>query len=149
MQISIRNINKDHITNKELRTACRFFLQELLHPKTIENLVIHIKMFKRMDEKGFTIWLDKPDKPRAFDIALSPKYKRKTTLLTLAHECVHVYQFATGLLKDQTTRSNMRWAKKELDHEKIDYYDAPWEIEAYGREWGLYQKYMDVKYILK
>jgi len=55
-------------------------------------------------------------------------------LITLAHEMVHVKQYAKGQLKLKTTRRGntfFTWLGKKY---KGEYYDLPWEIEAFSRE---------------
>jgi hypothetical protein len=51
--------------------------------------------------------------------------------LTLAHEFVHVKQFARGQLK--TARGRVRWAGKPVK-EGLDYLSQPWEVEAFSRQ---------------
>jgi hypothetical protein len=50
---------------------------------------------------------------------------------TVAHEMVHVKQYAKGELTEQS------WQGK-LINPKQEYWDQPWEIEAHGREVGLF-----------
>ena len=52
---------------------------------------------------------------------------------------VHVKQWARGELKDVMKGYSLcKWKGKVFDTDKVEYYDAPWEIEAFGREYGLY-----------
>jgi hypothetical protein len=108
----------------------------------LENIELSIVM-SDIKHKGHIEWLDKPVKPRKFRITLNKHYKKKQTLITLAHEVVHLKQYAKGELTDQTTRNNVRWKKREIDEQTIHYFDLPYEVEAYGREWGLYARYME------
>ena len=36
----------------------------------------------------------------------------------------------------------VRWQGERFDPEDMDYWELPYEIEAYGREKGLYVKFM-------
>jgi hypothetical protein len=73
---------------------------------------------------------------------------------TLGHEMVHVKQHAKNELRTGhvvAARGGLKiyskwmgeiWKPKgKEDH----YFDAPWEIEAYGREVGLFAKWVQYK----
>ena len=62
-------------------------------------------------------------------------------LSTVAHELVHVKQFAKGELYDSTVKDRTRWHGQWMKRTP-DYWDLPWEIEAYGREVGLYTRWV-------
>lgn len=59
-------------------------------------------------------------------------------MMTLAHEMVHVKQFAMGELEE-----NMNVWKGKRFSGKTDYWDTPWEIEAHGREYGLWSRFAE------
>lgn len=142
MLINTYNIRKDVISTKELKEAADFYINLLLKPRQHKNVKLKIVM-ESIPYKAYIEWTDKPVKPKQFKIALSNKYKRKETLIALAHELVHLKQYVIGDLTDETIRSKPKWRKQEIDEEKIHYYDLPYEIEAYGREWGLYSRYQE------
>lgn len=137
MIIRTRNVPKEIIPTVELKEAAEFFIDSLLTKRQSKNLSLNI-VFEDMDIKGYCEWLDKPVKPKEFKIAISKKYKQKTILLTLAHEIVHLKQYTLGELTDQTTKSNVKWKKELINEDSIDYYYLPYEIEAYGLEFGLF-----------
>ena len=57
---------------------------------------------------------------------------------------VHVKQYATGELRDALRGPTLhRWRNKPYDAKVVDYWDHPWEIEAYGREYGLYLRFRE------
>lgn len=67
-------------------------------------------------------------------MALDSKLKLDELFQTLAHEMVHVKQYARGQLKQYKKRNgtvSYTWLGRKYDNE---YYDCPWEIEAYSRE---------------
>ena len=52
---------------------------------------------------------------------------------------VHVKQWVKGEMYEFSSNSNMvRFMKKKYDMNDLDYYDYPWEIEAFGRQLGLF-----------
>jgi hypothetical protein len=60
---------------------------------------------------------------------------------------VHVKQYAKGELKFHE-RGNMVTFQREQYHGD-EYWESLWEIEAYGREVGLYQKFKPTLRLLK
>ena len=94
--------------------------------------------------RGDVEWIDQSDKPREFVIRLDTTMEMKDFLQTLFHEMVHVKQYAKGEFKELATNVNVfRWNGKRIDITKVDYWDQPWEIEALGREEGLYYQFLD------
>lgn len=58
-------------------------------------------------------------------------------LLTLAHEMIHIKQFANGDLKNCTKSSRWKGKYYKMGNSVVDiqeYYNYPWEAEAYGME---------------
>jgi hypothetical protein len=82
-------------------------------------------------------------RPREFKICINSKLCRKKQLLALAHEIVHVKQWSKGEMQD-TMRgpSHIKW-KAEYIPETVHYYDLPWEVEAHGRELGMWVRYTE------
>jgi hypothetical protein len=80
-------------------------------------------------------------KPREFDIEIKRTRGKKTSLITLAHEMVHLKQFAKGELSDD----HNKWMGKRINSDKIEYDDQPWEQEASLTEYTLYTLYQQHK----
>lgn len=131
---------------KILTEAAVFYADKLGITKELQNkLTINVSV-KKVEDRGATYatcYINKT--PVEFDIELNPS-EEISILQTLAHEMVHVKQFATGELRLLTRKgmparwNNVPWNnnKDEVDY----YYDSPWEIEAFGREKGLYIRFM-------
>lgn len=96
---------------------------------------------------GNATWEDENHRPREFTIEVNAdkNLRLRKILETVAHEMVHVKQFAKGEMKDLISRpANIRkWMGKEIDTNAISYWDLPWEIEAYGREAGLFVRWAE------
>lgn len=121
---------------KEIRDAVNFWLPFLLSKRIIDKLDIKIFNRQKLDVRGSAVSDDdKEVHPRKFTIELRANMRRSDLLSTLAHELVHIKQFA----KNQNTMYNTPVVmRKDLsDH----YWFSPAEIEAYGMEVGLYFKY--------
>ena len=85
--------------------------------------------FRRMDNDfnyGYCCHIDDND----FEIDIKRSLRMRDMLITLAHELVHVKQYVEGSLT-QTS---------DID---IDYWDRPSEIEAHGRETGLFIRWCE------
>ena len=51
---------------------------------------------------------------------------------------VHVKQWICGEMYEYVDPNVVRFMKKKVDISNMDYYDYPWEIEAFGRQLGLF-----------
>ena len=64
-------------------------------------------------------------------------------LKTLAHEIVHVKQYVMGELKSRDAGLLYKGTNHEPDN-LMEYFELPYEIEAYGREKGLLYGFLKV-----
>ena len=55
---------------------------------------------------------------------------------------VHVKQFARCELYESTVADKHRWRGEWLNKDP-EYWDQPWEVEAHGKELGLYVRYCE------
>lgn len=132
-----------HCPDKRFRPyiirAINFYAKEL----ALQKLFIKIK-FQKLEDSilAETGPMNKRQSPRrcpnndlhTFEILISSGLTAATILTTLAHEMVHIKQFVFKELNYE----GICWKGEPLP---LDYYDDPSEIEAYGREVGLYHKY--------
>ena len=145
MQLRFKGKNKKvHI--QEFEFAAAFYAEKLMSKRLINKLSINISFDKiPKGVSGLTDPLieygDNP--PRAFDIYIRTSMSRKNQLSTLAHEFVHVKQYARGEISCFLRGTKLKWQKDMICTEKLNYYEYPWEIEAFGREVGLYRMYID------
>jgi hypothetical protein len=79
--------------------------------------------------------------PRDFIIRLDTSLDIRKFVEAIMHELVHVKQYARGELKPINGGMN-KWNKQKYDLDKIDYWETPWEIEAYGRTPGLLYNFL-------
>jgi len=71
-----------------------------------------------------------------FELEIHKGMRLRRLLETVAHEMVHVKQYARKELQQDSV-----WQGKTYNPEKVDYWDLPWEIEAHGREVGLFVRW--------
>lgn len=141
MQIRLFNV-PTKFKAEEIRSALNFFAESLMHKNLCRN--INLRVCFGEDLENTTVWEDDNNRPREFTITVNSRVGYRTTLLTLAHEMVHVKQYATGELRDALRGPTLhRWHNKPYDAKVVDYWDHPWEIEAYGREYGLYLRFRE------
>lgn len=133
-----------------LDRAARFFASQLLHPRTIANIELDIDVLSRLDVDGECVDEDGTRNPRYFTINLR-RQSLDEMIKTLAHEMVHLKQHAKNELRSGfmvASRGGLSMSSKwkgeiwKPGRNEDGYWDAPWEIEAYGREVGLYHKWV-------
>lgn len=69
----------------------------------------------------------------------------KQLLIDFGHELIHVKQYLNCEVFDYTSggiRYKGSYFSSDYNNNIELYYDSPWEIEAYGRESGLYKMYV-------
>ena len=152
-------IVKLHSRNLNLKCKAAIFamadyaLSELIPSKRLrDNLMIDIHM-KHHSNEGEAKLASGTNRyrPRAFKIILDHHRMEKNEmtgetrtdmewfveiLKTLAHEIVHVKQYVLGELKSR----DVGLVYKGINHNAMnlmEYFELPYEIEAYGREKGL------------
>ena len=144
MIVKIKGKN-EKISRKELLIATKYFARSLMTERLCKNLTINLTCDINHYCDGSSVWVDSNHKPREFDIVINARKGKRTQLITLAHEMVHVKQHATSELKSMLMRREERWQGRYIKVDEMHYFEKPWEIEAYGRELGLYQMYMQWK----
>jgi hypothetical protein len=132
---------------REMVESIAEFCIDTMMPRLKDKLDINIKLIPRLTENeglaGDCIWEDPScNRPREFTMRVDCTQSYQAMLETVAHEMVHVKQYARGELKD-LSRSNKycKWHGKEVNYKSVHYYDQPWEIEAHGREKGLFVRW--------
>ena len=135
--------NKMHA--KVLRSALQWYARDLMPQLTTKiklelNIVENLIRDEQMD--AAVTWLENPVKPRKFVMEVDADLGLERTLEMLAHEMVHIKQFATGELVDNPSGKTVKWMGKRVSVRDDDgYWTLPWEIEAYGRQPGLYARF--------
>ena len=109
------------------------FCVKTLMPK-MNNLDITVNL---TTPKGAMGYCCETDDNRTFEIEADKSQSLRNLLETVAHEMVHAKQFARGELYESSRTNKHRWQGRWLSKEP-GYWDQPWEIEAHGRECGLF-----------
>lgn len=126
---------------KRVRSMVEFCADSLM-PRLKHKLDIRVELKTSNgglgENLGTCIWEDTNDRPRSFVIEASSSVNMRTLLITVAHEMVHVKQFARNEQKHMLMVNKVKWMGKTVNTDKVNYWELPWEIEANGRETGLF-----------
>jgi hypothetical protein len=133
---------------KLAKSLAEFCIERLMSFRSSKNLDIRIAfkkfLYKKTESFGETAYYeDSGTPPKDFIIEIDEKLNLRSMLETVAHEMVHVKQWATGEMKETRKSFITKFRKHEVNSEKVDYWDQPWEIEALGREEGLFIKWAE------
>jgi len=125
------------LEKKYVTEAVHFYMAKLIKKPLMKDLVINISC-KRNLKDGDEGWCEvegcnSKNRPIEFSIVIKKDESFRKMLMTLAHECVHVKQYT---LRELSSSHDIFRGKKYKDN--IEYWESPWEIEAFGRERGLY-----------
>lgn len=121
----------------EVEAVVNWMISELM-PRH-RTLDIYVTLRDTLNKDGVLGWC-LPETNREFDLDIHKKVSdydkgKEDFVKTIIHEMVHVWQYATGTLK-QTSGRKLFWKKK--DYSDAPYEDQPWELEAHNMEDELY-----------
>ena len=143
MKVVMLGSKPERITREELKRAVNFFASRLLSPRLSNNILTYVKLRKNlMKRDNVFAWccpIDDHLRPREFEIELDASLPRLTTIRTLAHEMVHVRQWAKDELKDYVTKDT-HWHGSPVSPD-TPYRERPWEVEAYAMQNKLASEY--------
>ena len=130
---------------KLVEIAAWNYAERLMGKRLMKTLYIKIDLHRTLLSKdgmeGSCIWDEWDDlkkTPRDYHIELDSTINLREILINLAHEMVHVKQWVKGEMYEYANPNEVRWMKKKYDMNDMDYYDYPWEIDAFGRQLGLF-----------
>lgn len=120
--------------------AIVYFADSLITRQLSRNLHITIKYKKTENYWGLTSveGYNKSGKPRHFVIEVNRFLNEREKIMTIAHEMVHIKQYAILDLNEEMTL----WRGKSINADKIPYINQPWEKEAYRVGDKLFAEYV-------
>ena len=126
--------------DRELAEEIIWFCVETLMPR-IKTMTIDLELTKCADDgaMGYAYMVeDNRDFVIEVDHRLSRAESRDLFIETVCHEMVHVWQMASGRMKDTIRGGYKQWWKckdgKFRNYTKTAYERKPWETEAYRLE---------------
>ncbi|MAK56899.1 MAG: hypothetical protein CML17_13840 [Pusillimonas sp.] len=146
----VLDIKGSTIRKRELVAEAAYFFKDRLMPrmKTLQidiNLNPHYE--KNTTSSGDCIWEDTNRCSREFTINLDSS-NDDWMVQTLAHEMVHVKQWARGEMQDiysddDGSPKQTRWKSKFINIKNVPYELWPWEKEALRIEKRLYNEWLE------
>ena len=134
--------------DRELAEDVMWFCMDILMPR-MRTLCIDLEFTKTLEDgaMGFThMGDDDKDMIIQIDHRLSRIEGRDKLIETVAHEMVHVWQMATGRLKDKFRGGYKQlWKCKDgkyRNYKNTAYEKQPWETEAYRMQGPLTKLFM-------
>lgn len=145
MLVTVRGRKKSKLAEEDLfivRDLVKFSAELMLKPRVVQALTVRVTfddtLFKVHGRLGSAIWIDTHIRGREFEIELDSEQSFASLLRSVAHEMVHVKQWASGEWQQRhRPEESYRYGRKTFDATKMDYWDYPWEIEAFGRTPGI------------
>ena len=133
---------------KNIELASWYYAEKLMGKRLMAGLEININLKKDLlteeGHEGTAIWDDDGYRPKEFTINLDTTVNFRNLLINLAHEMVHVKQWAKDEMYEyMNTMGMVRFKGERIHLEETDYWDYPWEIEAYGRQLGLFIRFCE------
>ena len=164
-------IESDYLTTEDrevLRRFCVWTLDQFLSQQRQKETTVIIKILAQSDlpvdsyynfknHDGWCHHKKSEEGRNCFEIVIKKTFinqnakaihrRLKKVFITVGHELVHVKQYTLREMVDlKTGEVKFRGVKfpENTRSEDILYYNAPWEIEAHGRELGLYSMFAKI-----
>tara|TARA_R110001592_G_C12551983_1_gene690164 strand:+ start:68 stop:484 length:417 start_codon:yes stop_codon:yes gene_type:complete len=116
------------------KTVCQMITELMPRMKTLE---ITVRITNVKDAIAYCMM---EDTNRQFEIEIDRSLTLKEFVTAMCHEMVHVKQYARKEMCGEV--SSRRWKKSNVS-DSTNYWDLPWEKEAYRLEQKLAQKVWD------
>jgi len=137
----------------EQQELCLDFADYALHslcgPRLYRTLEVELTIAPDIGHLGNAHTIDGERWPKYFEVEIEERLQKRPQLQVLAHELVHVKQYAKGHLR-QLQRGGYSWLGAKYKHITPDreiwskeYNRLPWEIEARGMEEVLFVEWCE------
>ena len=149
-----RNIGtgEKYINELVYRHLINFTLEQLISKNLKNKLKLYVYFRKKYSfDKDTVGYLQTYAQTKTVPIRFAKMYIRTdmsflNILETIAHELVHLKQYATGQLSKRIWKSDnrvhYRWEKKDIGVQSdIEYKNRPYEIEAFAKQFPLVDKW--------
>ena len=133
----------NRISKSQINQAMNFFRDFLFQKqyRLAMNTLIDVEVKRDIGADGWCFVEDDDVRPREFRIQLEKTLDELALLTTLAHEMVHVWQYASGKLRLYQDGRHRYDGKIYSSNTK--YVDRPWESEAYELERVLVEEWLN------
>ena len=103
-----------------------YMIKRLMPRHRTLDILVEIRDIKS-DAVGFCMM---QERKREFEIEVDKKQSIAGFVTTIVHEMIHVKQWVRNEMDDGCSGQIARWKSKKIPA-NTDYYDLPWEKEAY------------------
>ena len=134
--------------------SAEFYANELMRKDLARNISVDIQIVKRMEKKtngdqmGTCLITGECSRPREFDLEIDGSHRTTLILKILAHEMVHIWQFATRKWIQYEKKDIEKWKGEVFEWKGLGYSDLPWEAEALEKEVILFHNLIEKTSIL-
>ena len=135
IQLNIRSSG----TREFVGTVVKFFEQELKLKNSTWTLDVRTKRGMRIEDgtRGCITYVA----PKYLIMFVDSGLDMERLVLTIAHEMVHVKQYVRGQITHKLGRKTYYWMGKKV---RKNYFEQPWELEAFSKERILANKVFQV-----
>jgi hypothetical protein len=138
MKVSVYSVPRK-LDRKKIKKATQMIGQQILG-RLYPKVSVHVR-FLKIHQNGAAAEcfpIDDLVRPREFQINIDPRNSETEILEFIAHELVHLKQYAKEELYNYLIQSGIRWRGKRYDvgmgYDDYTYFKLPWEVEAYGMQ---------------
>lgn len=147
MKLIIKGRTTKKVKRSLIEEAAKWYAKRIFDKKLHRKIKITVH-FKTLDIDllGECMYKNPQKCNYHYDIHINRDMGERRILTTLAHEMVHAKQYATGqyiAYKRESMGHLVKFHGEHYDLNEVDYWDHPWEIEASGRELGLYIRFIN------
>lgn len=129
------------LNESEIIDAVGWYCDELIPVKLLNKIVLTVRVKKYCNQgQADVIDFDQAE-PNNYRIKIDNKLCWSGQLQALAHECVHIKQFVLKEFSTVCYGQYQRWKATYVDTKKTNYFDLPWEIDAFAQEPVLFDQY--------
>lgn len=130
---------RESATKSLVESSIKFLAKELKLESSNYTTIVFFErgMAKREGIRGSVSQLG----PKCLGMVLDPALDLERLILTVAHEMVHIKQYARGQVKEIPNRKSRYWMGKKVTK---GYFEQPWEIEAFSKERVLANKLFQI-----
>jgi len=133
MEINIYGASKK--LESYVTSAIKFVMAKFFNLDQLEDISVNVYFTNDCDDEGGCAG-DINDGDFLIEVKKDLPIREK--MIVLMHELVHVKQHISLEIKYNASNDETTWQNKKFVNSYIDYWDRPWEIEAYGRQLGLF-----------
>jgi len=126
--------------NSNIKSAIQYFADNLISKQLQRHISIRITLVTNTDNYGEVEITDynSTNQPRVFTLFIDKNLPEEEKIRTIAHELVHVKQYLYNELNEQMTL----WRGRKVSEDDFEnYFDRPWEKEAYELGDKLYDNF--------